>query len=187
MTKLKDVARTLALACALAAAAGCGGTPEQPRAPAGATQPANAPAAAQTQPHSTRITSPLPDGAFRAALTPSEPPAKMRAGEKQVVTVHVKNVSQAAWPADGEADGKFAITLRDRWLSADGGKVVNDLDGGASLPHDLAPGGEADLPLRVTAPKEKGDYILEFDMVQEQVNFFRERGSTPARVNVHVE
>jgi hypothetical protein len=184
MIRLKDAARTLALACALAAG-GCGG--EQPRNSAGGTQPATAPSAAQTQPQSTRITSPLPDSAFRAALTPSNPPANMRAGEKQTVMVHVKNASQTAWPADGAADGKFAITLRDRWLSADGGKVINDIDGGTSLPHDVPPGGEVDMPLRVTAPKEKGDYILEFDMVQEQVSFFREKGSTPARVNVHVE
>jgi hypothetical protein len=184
MMKLKEAARALAFACALAAA-GCGG--EQPRSSAGTAQPAPTQGTAQTQTQSTRITSPLPDNAFKASLTPSEPPSKMRAGEKQVVTVHVKNVSQAAWPADGAPDGKFAVTLRDRWLSADGGKVVNDLDGGASLPHDVAPGGEVDMPLRITAPKEKGDYVLEFDMVQEQVNFFRDKGSTPARVNVHVE
>ncbi|HZT60530.1 MAG TPA: hypothetical protein VFA21_18140 [Pyrinomonadaceae bacterium] len=184
MTKLKKLTYTSALACALAAV-GCG--TEQPRNSAGATQPTPTPNAAQTQPQSTRITSPLPDGAFRAALTPSDPPAQMRAGEKQVVAVHVRNASQVAWPADGAPDGKFAVTLRDRWLSADGGKVVNDLDGGASLPHDVAPGGEVDMQLRVTAPKQKGDYVLEFDMVQEQVSFFREKGSTPARVNVRVE
>jgi hypothetical protein len=49
------------------------------------------------------------------------------------------------------------------------------------------PGSEVDLPLKITAPKEKGNYILEFDMVQEQVTFFREKGSTPARVKVNVQ
>jgi hypothetical protein len=184
MTKLKTLAYASALACALAAG-GCG--TGQPKNSAGGTPPTSAPGASQTQPQSTRITSPLPDSAFKASVTPSDPPAKMRAGEKQVVTVHVRNVSQTAWPADGAPDGKFAVTLRDRWLSADGNKVVNDLDGGASLPHDVAPGGEVDMQLRVTAPKEKGDYVLEFDMVQEQVSFFREKGSTPARVSVRVE
>jgi len=183
MLKLKDPTLTLALACALAAA-GCG---EKPGSSSGGTQPTNAPVAAQTQPQRTKISTALPDNAFKATLTPSNPPANMNAGEKQTVTVHVKNTSPVAWPADGLPDGRFTITLRNRWLSADGGKVINDMDGGTSLTYDLLPGSEVDLPLKVTAPKEKGNYILEFDMVQEQVTFFREKGSTPARVKVNVQ
>lgn len=182
MIKPKNATLTLALACVLAAA-GCG----NPASSSGGTQPTSAPGAAQTEPQRTRITTALPDSAFSAALTPSDPPASMRAGEKQTVTVRVKNASQVTWPAEGLPDGKFSITLRDRWLSTDGLKVINDLDGGTSLTDDLLPGSEVDLPLKVTAPKEKGNYILEFDMVQEQVSFFHDKGSTPARVNVKVE
>ncbi|HEV7700155.1 MAG TPA: hypothetical protein VGO43_07995 [Pyrinomonadaceae bacterium] len=173
MIKPKNATVALALACVLAAA-GCIKT---------------AKSSGEMQPQRTRITSALPDNAFMANLTPADPPANMRAGEQKTVTVRVKNASQVAWPADSPADGKgaFTITLRDRWLSADGNKVVNDVDGGTPMVYDLLPGGELDLPLKIAAPKEKGNYVLEFDMVQEQVSFFREKGSTPARINVKVE
>jgi hypothetical protein len=144
-------------------------------------------ASTTSPPTNTTITAPLPDNGFRATLTPVDPPAQLRAGERGVVQVRIRNTSQTAWPAMGEASGKFAITLRNRWLSTDGERVINDLDGGTSLPYDIAPGAEVAMPITVTAPKEAGKYLLEFDMVQEQVNFFRERGSTPARVNVRVE
>ena len=183
MLKLKNPTATLALACALAAA----GCEAKPANSSGGTQPTTAPGAAQSQPQRTKITTALPDDAFKATLTPSNPPAAMKTGEQQTVTVHVKNTSPVAWPADGLPDGRFTITLRDRWLSADGSKVINDVDGGTPMAYDLQPGGEVDLPLKITAPKEKGNYILEFDMVQEQVTFFREKGSTGARVKVNVQ
>jgi hypothetical protein len=179
MNRLRQLLFALAASGLVAAAAACGPEPTK--------DGAGRPASSSSQPTNTQITAPLPDAAFRATLAPAEPPTRMRAGERGVVQVRVTNASQTAWPAMGEDSGKFAITLRNRWLAPGGERVVNDLDGGASLPYDVAPGAEVTMPIRVTAPKEAGEYVLEFDMVQEQVNFFRERGSTPARVNVRVE
>ena len=184
MNRLRQLLLALAPALLLATTAGC--EPESPK-DGGARPPAAPSSSSPAEPTTTNISAPLPENGFRASLTPSGPPTRMRAGERAVVQVKVKNASPAAWPAAGEASGKFAITLRNRWLAPDGERVVNDLDGGASLPHDLAPGAEVSVPLRITAPKQPGDYVLEFDMVQEQVNFFRERGSTPARLTVKVE
>lgn len=155
-----------------------------------ASEPARQPpptAVSTNQPKTTQITSPLPDSAFKAELNPIDPPTKMRTGEKQVVQVTVRNTSPNLWPALGEADGKFAITLRNRWLDSNGKKVINDLDGGTILPEDLPAGGNVNLTITVTAPKTPGQYQLEFDMVQEQVNFFHDRGSQPADVNISVE
>ncbi|HEY0348963.1 MAG TPA: hypothetical protein VGC60_12495 [Pyrinomonadaceae bacterium] len=136
---------------------------------------------------STKIASALPSGAFKASLTIGDPPTRMRAGERAVLQVHVKNASDTNWPSLGDTNGRFAITLRNRWLNAGTSKVVNDIDGGTSLPRDLAPGAEIVLPLNVTAPAKAGDYDLEVDMVQEQVSFFREKGSQPAKISIKVE
>jgi hypothetical protein len=135
---------------------------------------------------STRIEQPLAEGGFRAQLTPQNAPAEMAPGQQETLLVTIKNVGNTPWPAMGREDAKYAITLRNRWLEPDGEKVVNDLDGGSSLPHDIRPNEEFTLPLKVKAPQQPGEYLLEFDMVQEQVNFFRERGSTPTRVKVVV-
>lgn len=176
MRLLRNFACLLALAVLLSTG-GCGN--EQPQ------QPQGTPVAGQ--PQNTQINSALPDSAFKAALKPVDPPARMRAGEKKVVQVTVSNQSPNAWPAMGAPNGRFAITLRNRWLAPDGKKVVNDMDGGSSLPQDIPPGGTANMTLKITAPKERGEYLLEFDMVQEQVNFFHDRGSQPTRVKVTVE
>ncbi|HZI19891.1 MAG TPA: hypothetical protein VEY09_15000 [Pyrinomonadaceae bacterium] len=135
---------------------------------------------------STRIEQPLAETAFRAQLTPQNAPPEMAPGQQETLLVSIKNAGDKPWPAMGREDAKFAITLRNRWLEPDGEKVVNDLDGGSALPHDIRPGDEFTLPIKVAAPRQPGEYVLEFDMVQEQVNFFRERGSTPARVKVTV-
>jgi hypothetical protein len=134
----------------------------------------------------TRTEAPLADEAFRARLSPVNAPTEMAPGAEEIVLVTVRNTSGALWPALGQEDGRYAITLRNRWLAPDGEKVVDDLDGGTTLGRDLKPGEELSLPIRVRAPRQPGEYLLEFDMVQEQVNFFRERGSEPARVKVVV-
>ena len=177
-------ARALFVACALSCWVGC--NPE-PAANSGGT--ANAPRADNPPPPltATKITAPLPDGGFRAEIGLSNPPVSLRAGQAAVIEVHVRNAGNVTWPAFGEDDGRYAITLRDRWLAPDGQKVINDLDGGTSLPRDVRPGEQAVMSLKITAPKTPGDYLLEADMVQEQVNFFHDRGSQPARIKVRVE
>ena len=75
-----------ALACALLAA-GCGGG-----RPSGNT--ASAPAASKTP-------GPLPDAGFKAQLTLPDAPAKLRAGQKETVQVHIKNASDVFWWARG--------------------------------------------------------------------------------------
>ncbi|MBA3354828.1 MAG: hypothetical protein H0U18_02585 [Pyrinomonadaceae bacterium] len=134
----------------------------------------------------TRISSALPGEGFKASIVVADAPAKLRAGQVAIISARVKNISTTVWPALGEDDARYAITLRDRWLKGTAEEVVNDLDGGVSLPHDIRPGEEVTLTITVTAPRDPGEYVLELDMVQEQVNFFRERGSQPAKVNVLV-
>lgn len=54
-------------------------------------------------------------------------------------------------------------------------------DGRAGLPKDLHLG-EANLRLVVTTPAEPGDYLLELDMIQESVSWFKNRGSETAKL-----
>src|SRR4051794_5249761 len=65
----------------------------------------------------TAINAPLPRRVLGAQGAVQAPPAKMRPGQQSVLQVRVKNMSDVNWPALGEADGRFAITLRDRWLT----------------------------------------------------------------------
>ena len=99
----------------------------------------------------------LPASAFRALVTAENAPLALKPGDKTVLSIIVKNVSDSTWPAVGEADGSYSVTLRNRWLSADG-VSLNDQDGEIRFPYDLEPGDTAGLSLEITAPKTAGDY-----------------------------
>lgn len=170
-----------ALACALAAGA-C--ARKQPVV-AGNTANTNA-----AQPTASKTPGPLPEGAFKAQITLPDAPAKLRAGQKETVQVHLKNVSDVYWWARGgepneRNDNWFYIATGNRWLKPDG-TLVTDMDGRYGIGKDLKPGEETEVPLVVTAPKEPGDYLLEVDLVQEQVTWFSDKGSPTARVKVTV-
>jgi 4-amino-4-deoxy-L-arabinose transferase-like glycosyltransferase len=127
----------------------------------------------------------LPIKGFRAIVTAENPPVTLEPGEKTTLSVIVKNVSDATWQAVGESDGSYAVTLRNRWLSADG-TVLKDHDGQARLPYDLEPGDTAGVSLEITAPKTPGEYVLELDVVQERVSWFSDKGSQPLRLRLKV-
>ncbi|HJQ32333.1 MAG TPA: hypothetical protein VJ866_09145 [Pyrinomonadaceae bacterium] len=175
MTTVKLLAAALALALAAAA---CGGRKE-----AANTNAAPTPAVSKTP-------GPLPDNGFKAQITLPEAPAKLRAGQKETVQVHIKNASDVFWWARGgetneRNDNWFYIAAGNRWLKPDG-SLVTDMDGRYGISKDLKPGEETEIPLTVTAPKEPGDYLLEVDLVQEQVSWFSDKGSPTARAKVTV-
>jgi 4-amino-4-deoxy-L-arabinose transferase-like glycosyltransferase len=123
--------------------------------------------------------------AFRALLTAESVRETLQAGDKTTLSLIVKNISDATWPAVGEPDGRYAVMLRNRWLSVDG-TVLNDHDGQTRLPYDLEPGDTAGVSLEITAPKTQGEYLLELDVVQERVTWFSDKGSQPLRLRLRV-
>lgn len=138
-----------------------------------------------------RTPSALPDNGFKATITLIEPPAKLRVGEKTTIQVKVKNSSDVLWYARGaevnpSPDNKFYLAVGNRWLAAADEKLVTDMDGRYGIGKDLRPGEETELPLVVTAPKEPGDYILDVDLVQEQVAWFHDKGSPTAKTKITV-
>ena len=128
---------------------------------------------------------PLPPEAARAGLTSTDLPRALKAGERASINVIVRNVGDATWPAVGGEGGRYAVVLRDRWLSA-GGAAAAEADGAARMPYDLEPGDTAGLSLQVAAPEAPGDYVLELDVVQEGVAWFGAHGSKTLRAGVRV-
>ena len=133
----------------------------------------------------------LPENGFKASITLIDPPTKLRAGQKQTIQVKVKNASDVMWYARGaefnpSTDNKFYLAAGNRWLKGDDESLITDMDGRYGLDRDLKPGEETEVPLAITAPKEPGEYILEIDVVQEQVAWFRDKGSPTARTKMTV-
>lgn len=137
-----------------------------------------------------RTPGPLPDRAFRALLAFKDAPTKLRTGQKETVVVRVKNGSDVYWWARGgepndSPSNKFYIAVGNLWLQEDG-KLLTEMDGRIGLSKDLRPGEEVEVPLSISAPTTPGNYILEVDLVQEQVSWFHDKGSPTARTNVTV-
>ncbi|HEV2827145.1 MAG TPA: hypothetical protein VGW76_06035 [Pyrinomonadaceae bacterium] len=175
--KIKKCLLALTIIGALLAG-GCSKQTTTPSSPAGAADRSHTPSA-------------LPDDGFKATISLVDPPAKLRAGEKTTIQVKVKNASGILWYARGakanpSSDTRFILAAGDRWLNAADEKLVTDMDGRHGLNKDLRPGEETEIPLTITAPKEPGDYILEIDLVQEQVAWFHDKGSPTARTKVTV-
>jgi SAM-dependent methyltransferase len=131
------------------------------------------------------LTGALPDAAFKAAIKVRKAPASARAATQATVRVAVKNLSRFKWPAAGTAAGRYRIWLGCSWLGEGGDVLVFD-DGRAVLPRELRPREEVELALRVNVPGRPGAYVLELDLVQEGVAWFKQKGSETARVRVRV-
>jgi len=63
---------------------------------------------------------------------------------------------------------------------------LSDQDGRSRFPYDLELNDTAGVHLEITAPEVPGDYVLEFDVVQEQVAWFGDKGSRRFRRQVTV-
>lgn len=150
--------------------------------PAGET-----PRRAPDSPTVTEATGALDKDAFHAELSATALPSTMRPGEKATIRVTVRNVSAFVWPARGQKDGKYFINVADTWLDADDEALVNNMDGRSNLPRDLWPGESAEVTLQIAAPATPGEYLIELDLVQEGVTFFKAEGSACPQYKIKVE
>lgn len=146
----------------------------------------------------------LPDEAFRAAIEVVSPPAALHPGDRSRVQVRIHNEGRCTWPAAG-TDGWFQVTVGNHWRptgasaptespapgspapsgsATQPGLILDDARG--QLPADVPAGQSVDVELEVQAPQASGRYQLEFDLVQEGVAWFANRGSSIASVPVAV-
>lgn len=132
-----------------------------------------------------RSLSPLPAEAFRAEIRTVNFDPNLRTSQAASIRVAVKNASPIPWLVRERAVAPFQINAGNHWLDTTGKVLMND-DGRATLLRDLLPGQEAEFSFTVNAPKEPGRYILEIDVLQENVSWFGLKGSQTLRVPVTV-
>lgn len=72
-------------------------------------------------------------------------------------------------------------------VEAAGGRRLERFDNvRTALPGTLESGATTEMPLRIDAPIEPGDYLLEVDLVHEGVSWFAERGGKTATIAMRV-
>lgn len=130
---------------------------------------------------------PLPANGFKALITAGNVPANMKPSQIFVIVATVKNESDVVWETSpNSADVKMKIQLGERWLDKNG-KEVKPKESRSPLLETLNPGKSTNLKIKVSAPKEPGNYTLELDMVQEYVAWFKQKGSKPLMINITVK
>ena len=177
--KLRIALVIAAISCV--ASQGCKHTP--PTSPANTTAPSNTPVAGKTP-------EALPDHGYKAQLSLPDPPAKLRIGQIETITIKVKNTSDVIWWPQGaetnnRPDNKFYIAAGNHWLDKDG-KIASEPEGHNAIPKALKPGEETEMTLQITAPKTPGEWTLDLDMVQEGVAWFGDKGSPTTKIKVMV-
>jgi len=129
---------------------------------------------------------PLPDGAFKASVSIEKAPTLLRANSSATLKIKIRNTGNSLWPSKALPDGKYGINLAYHWIDKTGKVVV--FDGlRTPLPHDLNPNEEVMLNAAVATPTQGGEYILEFDLVQELVGWFKDKGSQTTTVTIKIE
>jgi O-antigen ligase len=103
------------------------------------------------------------------------------AGEAATVPIHVANTGSRTWSAGGEHPFALSYHLDD----ADGTPVT--FDGPRTpLPHDVEPGASVDVQAQLVAPQSPGNYVVEWDEVQESVTWFSWNGTPSPRTYLTV-
>jgi hypothetical protein len=125
-------------------------------------------------------------GPYRYSMSTMNPPARMKTGQHLLLTIRLKNLSDVTWSQRGQTGSQYPVTIGNHWLDLENRMIKHD-DGRSTIPRDLNPQEETELPLSVIAPSTPGEYVLEIDMLIEGVTWFSQAGAKTARLHVSVE
>ena len=115
----------------------------------------------------------------------------MAPGKTVPIQVTFKNAGDQTWPdprtADAAGEGAYAVRLSYRWWGPGESVAHGEYTVRADLPKPLAPGESVTLTIPVEAPAKPGRYKLQFDLVQELVVWFEDKGAPRRTVPVTVQ
>jgi len=116
-------------------------------------------------------------GLLRAQLSLNELPRTMRAGQEIAIQAVVQNTGDTIWLTAPREDGGY-VTFGVKLYQGDG-QLVSDALGRTRIKHDVSPRGETTIEASFRLPETlpSGEYLLNFDMVDEQIGWFEQFGS----------
>lgn len=126
---------------------------------------------------------PAGDDMFRARLEVLNCPAAMTAGEPHWIDIRLQNQSSVPWPSPNSGIPDVMVTYH--WLQPCG-EPYHYLGHQTRLPGTLRPNEMTELSVRVEAPAETGRYLLQWDLLIEQLAWFTTRGWQGPRSEVDV-
>lgn len=124
---------------------------------------------------------------FHAELSLAAPlPVRITAAVDAPLRIRVRNVSSENWPTDPALAPRERVHLSYHWRSAVGEPLPLPEPPRVYFSRTLGPGNAETISCHVKTPDVAGQYLLEFDLVQENIAWFSERGSQALRVPLRV-
>jgi hypothetical protein len=120
---------------------------------------------------------------FRVEYIVDTSPRALHAGDVFAVPVTLRNTGTIAWPRAGSHPTHLAY----HWEPLVGPSTQVDFEGQRTdLPVDVPPGGVLEILATVRGPDVQGSYRLRWDLVQEEVTWFSDRGNAMPAQRVEV-
>ena len=123
----------------------------------------------------------LPADGWNASIRCLHGPSVYECGRRYSLRVAVTNSSSAVW----RFEQRQPVMLGNHWLNPNL-QVLRLDDGRTMLPNNITPGQSVELTVQVNTPPEPGVYVLELDVVQEGVSWFKDKGSSTQQIPVEV-
>jgi hypothetical protein len=120
---------------------------------------------------------------FRADYRVGTAPHAVSLGQVFSVPVTVTNTGTLGWTREGAHPFHLAY----HWVEPDGSMSPEDFEGmRTELPADVPPGGVIEIAGQARAPTTAGTYRLRWDLLQDDVTWFSQRGNPMPELEVDV-
>lgn len=111
-------------------------------------------------------------------------PSAVHVGQSFSVGVILRNTGTLDWARSGPR----GVLLSYHWRRLDGATTASEFEGiRTPLPSDMAAGSTGEVVARVRTPMQPGTYRLQWDLVEEGITWFSQRGKAMAEQDVLVK
>ncbi len=111
-------------------------------------------------------------------------PRSVQAGQRGRATITLQNSGLKTW----QAKGKNMVRLGYHWFTPDGQPVAVAEDIRTALPTNVATEQKVKLEqVEFSAPLTEGQYVLQWDLVEEGITWFSNAGANPLQTEIKVE
>jgi thioesterase domain-containing protein len=123
---------------------------------------------------------PWSEEAYKAKLTLSSiPPKEVKTRDNLLLEITIENQSMLPWVAGS------GLGLGNHWYNEQG-DICQWLDGRVLLEDTLNPGETTTLSLQVCVPNQAGKHIIELDLVEEGITWFKSKGNSVIAIEVNI-
>ena len=117
----------------------------------------------------------------QARILPDQYNLTITKGDKVFLNMKILNQGNFIWSNSGDYVVKLSYHVLDQ-----GRNVLEFENQRFGLPAEVRPNTEVEIDIELQPQLETGDYILEFDLVEEGRTWFKEKNSPTALVKLHI-